>query len=87
MIWLPLIGIAALSMAATWIGTFFVRRWLLRFAVLDQPNHRSSHAQPTPRGGGLAVITVLVIVWALASRGDGLLLGVALATPLAAVAR
>ena len=27
------------------------------------PNDRSSHVQPTPRGGGIAVIAILVITW------------------------
>lgn len=27
----------------------------IRHRLLDEPNHRSSHDQPTPRGGGLAV--------------------------------
>jgi UDP-N-acetylmuramyl pentapeptide phosphotransferase/UDP-N-acetylglucosamine-1-phosphate transferase len=77
--WLPLIAVIALSAAATWVGTYVVRRWLLRLAVLDAPNPRSSHAAPTPRGGGLAVVTVLVIVWGVVGRGDGLLLLLALA--------
>lgn len=31
---------------------------LVRRAILDRPNERSSHKTPTPRGGGLAVIMV-----------------------------
>ena len=30
----------------------------LRRRLLDQPNARSSHSQPTPRGGGLAFVAV-----------------------------
>jgi UDP-N-acetylmuramyl pentapeptide phosphotransferase/UDP-N-acetylglucosamine-1-phosphate transferase len=48
---------------------FFVeglRRWALRKQVLDVPNERSSHSQPTPRGGGLAIVVIaLTGVWAL----------------------
>lgn len=33
-----------------------VIRALRRWRVLDLPNHRSSHRDPTPRGGGLAVV-------------------------------
>jgi UDP-N-acetylmuramyl pentapeptide phosphotransferase/UDP-N-acetylglucosamine-1-phosphate transferase len=40
-----------------------VVRFLRRRAVLDHPNDRSSHVQPTPRGGGIAVIAILVITW------------------------
>ena len=38
------------SMLLTWV----VLNYLRRKAILDMPNHRSSHAVPTPRGGGLA---------------------------------
>lgn len=39
-------------------------RWILvRRAVLDRPNERSSHAVPTPRGGGLVLVPVLLLLW------------------------
>ena len=39
-------------------------RGVLRYAqhrLLDLPNDRSSHARPTPRGGGLAIVITLVL--------------------------
>ena len=42
-----------LALAATLALTPFVIR-LLRGRVVDVPNHRSLHAWPTPRGGGIA---------------------------------
>jgi Fuc2NAc and GlcNAc transferase len=46
--------------------------WLLRvmvpilhFRLLDHPNERSSHRQPTPRGGGLAFVLVSSLASAL----------------------
>jgi Fuc2NAc and GlcNAc transferase len=39
-----------------WFATGLVRRYALRNAILDIPNMRSSHATPTPRGGGLAIV-------------------------------
>lgn len=66
--WQALIVAAAVSCGATWLLTLLVRRWLLRAAVLDQPNERSSHATATPRGAGLAIVAVLLIVWAALSR-------------------
>jgi Fuc2NAc and GlcNAc transferase len=33
----------------------------LRNAVIDQPNERSSHHVPTPRGGGLAILTGIAV--------------------------
>ncbi|MEE8172822.1 MAG: glycosyltransferase family 4 protein [Alphaproteobacteria bacterium] len=49
--------------AASWLATAGVRHLLRRRGVLDIPNERSSHSSPTPRGGGIAVATVLFAVW------------------------
>lgn len=40
---------------ALWL-TWLLRRYALLRNVLDVPNQRSSHTQPTPRGGGLAIV-------------------------------
>ncbi|MBO1111439.1 MraY family glycosyltransferase [Bordetella petrii] len=47
-----LCAVAALSAFGTWkmIG------WAHRRNILDTPNHRSSHTQPTARGGGVALV-------------------------------
>jgi glycosyltransferase WbpL len=69
----------ALAMLATvlvtWAGTGAVRRSAFRHQLLDIPNARSSHATPTPRGGGLAIVvaylaSVALLFWAglLAAR-------------------
>jgi UDP-N-acetylmuramyl pentapeptide phosphotransferase/UDP-N-acetylglucosamine-1-phosphate transferase len=50
-----------LTLGLTWL----LRRWLLRRQILDRPNERSSHKAPTPRGGGIAVLAVLLPAWAL----------------------
>ncbi len=39
-------------------------RGLLRWAVIDLPNARSSHTRPTPRGGGLGFMAVILVGWA-----------------------
>ena len=49
--------------AATAGGTGLITRFLRGRAMFDLPNARSSHTEPTPRGGGLAVTAVLVIAW------------------------
>jgi Fuc2NAc and GlcNAc transferase len=36
------------------------RRYALSRSLLDVPNERSSHSVPTPRGGGLAIVLVVV---------------------------
>jgi len=38
---------------------------LLQRRLLDQPNARSSHTRPTPRGGGLAFVLVACLAWLL----------------------
>jgi UDP-N-acetylmuramyl pentapeptide phosphotransferase/UDP-N-acetylglucosamine-1-phosphate transferase len=48
-----------LSLAATG-GVLW---WLRHRQILDEPNHRSSHTSPTPRGGGLALIPVVALAW------------------------
>jgi len=47
----------------TWIFTWGLRRYALARHVLDIPNSRSAHTEPTPRGGGLGfVVAVLIAV-------------------------
>jgi Fuc2NAc and GlcNAc transferase len=50
-----LTGLFLLSYTLTWIA----RIAALRRNIIDLPNHRSSHTDPTPRGGGIAI----VITW------------------------
>lgn len=49
----------------------YLRVWLLRRAFLDLPNERSSHSAPTPRGGGLAVMAVVLAAWILLALRTG----------------
>lgn len=44
-----------------------VRRALISRAMLDVPNDRSSHKAPVPRGGGLAILALLLPAMALGS--------------------
>jgi Fuc2NAc and GlcNAc transferase len=53
----------ALFLATTGVSyllTGLIRRYALQNAILDQPNERSSHTIPTPRGGGLAIVATLI---------------------------
>ena len=52
--------------------TWGLRGLLLRRAVLDRPNERSSHAVPTPRGAGLALVPVVLLLWAGLARHEAL---------------
>ncbi len=55
--------IFVISLAASYSGVEFFRRWSLRRGFLDVPNDRSSHDQPTPRGGGLVIVVLTVVAY------------------------
>jgi UDP-N-acetylmuramyl pentapeptide phosphotransferase/UDP-N-acetylglucosamine-1-phosphate transferase len=58
-----LLIVAVSVFAVSCAGTRALVAILQRRAVLDRPNARSSHAVPTPRGGGIAVIGASVAAW------------------------
>lgn len=41
--------------------TYFMRVYALKKNIIDNPNERSSHNIPTPRGGGVAVVVSYII--------------------------
>lgn len=45
----------------TWALTAFLRRYALSRGLMDLPNARSSHTQPTPRGGGVAIVVAFLL--------------------------
>lgn len=66
------LGVAVAGLA--WFATGRVVAWLGRAAILDHPNDRSSHAVPTPRGGGIGLLVALLPAWGLIAaldRGPG----------------
>lgn len=54
-----MLGIAALIVSFALVA--WIRRWARKREILDVPNQRSSHTQPTPRGGGLAIVLVTLV--------------------------
>ena len=57
---------AAFALAAGIVSCLATRALipiLRRRQLLDQPNERSSHQVPTPRGGGIAVIGSVLLAW------------------------
>ena len=61
------------SLMASALACWLLLRGLipqLRQRLLDQPNSRSSHHQPTPRGGGVAFVLVAVVA-SLLALGSG----------------
>ena len=71
---LTLLGIMLASFAVAWLCVAALRRWAAQ-RLLDLPNARSSHTRPTPRGGGLVIVLVilggLLGAYFVAGMGDG----------------
>lgn len=63
---------------ATALVTAAVRRAMLARGLLDVPNARSSHTVPTARGGGIAIVAVVLTCVALALSEGFLSWGLAL---------
>jgi len=53
------------TFALTFVGVERFRRWSLKKQIIDIPNDRSSHTQPTPRGGGLVIFFVCLAVFSV----------------------
>jgi Fuc2NAc and GlcNAc transferase len=53
-----LMALALGGIGSCWLLSVFIPQ--LRRRLLDQPNARSSHRQPTPRGGGVAFVLIAV---------------------------
>ena len=63
--WLYSLIAFVVVLLAAGFGTGGVLRWLIHRQILDLPNQRSSHSTATPRGGGLALVAVLLPAWAV----------------------
>lgn len=54
-----LLGAAVLIV--TYCGVAQIHNWALKRRLLDIPNERSLHAAPVPKGGGLAIVTTVLV--------------------------
>ncbi len=79
MMTLHAVAVFGISALATFALTGLVRRYAISRSILDVPNQRSSHASPTPRGGGLAIAIVTLSGLVLAAIQGRLSTDVALA--------
>jgi len=59
---LQILGVCA-ALSFSYFSVAALRWWALRANVLDVPNKRSSHARATPRGGGAAIVVLVLIGW------------------------
>jgi len=90
MSWTVLVLACILVALGAWAATWAVREALVRWCVYDTPNARSSHTAPVPRGGGLALVPMVLAAWIAhaawtGAAPPGLGMAVAGATVLAAV--
>jgi len=65
MTWFFASGFAIFAFVMSSFLTWVAIGALSRRAILDRPNERSSHTIPTPTGGGLAPVGVLILIWCL----------------------
>ena len=61
-----LAGLAVFVAAA--LASALARRLLMGWQVLDEPNQRSSHTRPIPRGGGVGFLLVILVAWCVLWR-------------------
>jgi UDP-N-acetylmuramyl pentapeptide phosphotransferase/UDP-N-acetylglucosamine-1-phosphate transferase len=59
-IWVHFAAIGAAAFCASAVVVMLARLWATHKEILDHPNERSSHSMPTPRGGGVGIVVVVV---------------------------
>lgn len=52
-----------LSTLSSWLMTRALLPFLKKLQLMDLPNERSNHHMPTPRGGGIAIISTIILGW------------------------
>lgn len=57
---LPTLFIFLLLTICAYFGVHWIRRLAVQRHILDHPNERSSHSVTTPRGGGLAIVGLVI---------------------------
>ncbi|MGS5817920.1 glycosyl transferase, partial [Acinetobacter baumannii] len=51
-----MIWIILASFLISFLLTGYMRHYALKKNIIDNPNERSSHTIPTPRGGGVSIV-------------------------------
>jgi Fuc2NAc and GlcNAc transferase len=55
----------------TYFGVWIFRRWSSRREIFDIPNERSSHTEPTLRGGGVIIVIICLFAFLILSIFSG----------------
>ena len=50
-------GLFLLILILSFAGTYIIKKVAIKKNIMDIPNDRSSHSVPTPRGGGVAIVS------------------------------
>lgn len=64
---LLVIAAAAFAMSISWLSLFPIRKFARTLGLLDRPGGNSSHAAPTPLGGGVGIFIGILVTVTLAS--------------------
>lgn len=62
-----------ISLVSAFIGAssaYFIARYGHKFALIDNPHQRSSHTQPTPRGGGIGILIAFISIGLFFFKGE-----------------
>jgi UDP-GlcNAc:undecaprenyl-phosphate/decaprenyl-phosphate GlcNAc-1-phosphate transferase len=70
----------AMALLVALMLTPVLRHLALRFGFLDHPNQRSSHSRPTPRSGGVAIVTAIVIASCIGGAFESSMISTIIAT-------
>lgn len=58
---MSIFALSILFFILTLLFTGYMRHYALKKNIIDNPNERSSHSVPTPRGGGVAVVVTYIL--------------------------
>lgn len=59
---MSVIWIILTSFVSSFLLTGYMRYYALKKNIIDNPNERSSHTIPTPRGGGMSIVVTFLLV-------------------------
>ena len=62
----PFLLIILIAFALSFLLTYTNKKIAIRFNIIDIPNLRSFHKTPTPRGGGMAIVTSFLTIFLIA---------------------
>lgn len=66
--------VSLLSIVISTLSAFFISRYGHKFSLIDNPQERSSHTTPTPRGGGIGIWIAFTSIGLFFNKGYQLIL-------------